>query len=422
MFRNIETYDEENTSLIEITTYEKEYEKKEVTGEEVSTNTEITEPFTILLLGIDSTDDGIGDASSYNGDAIMLLAVDPATLHVTMFSIPRDTYVPISCNNNLESKITHSGWNGEKCVISTIENWMDIKIDYYVKVNFTAVVNLVDEIGGIEIDIPYNFCEQDSNRRWKEYTVYVEKGLQNLNGEQALAYSRNRHPNPICGAKWSNYNSNDLIRGEHQQIVLNAILNKAVKNLSLDKLKNILNIIGKNVDTNMNINTMTSYYNVLKTIALDKDNVLNFERLTLSTYGKSLYDPLLNMYGMSMQIYYKDSFDKIVKEMKINLGLDEPEIIKTLSFSVNNPYKESIIGKGTYYQKDIEVVPNFKGKDLSVAQTWANNNGISLTVEYKSTTDEENNTIISQSINSTYRVDKITSPLKIVVAKNDLIE
>ena len=121
-----------------------------------------------------------------------------------------------------------------------------------------------------------------------------------------------------------------------------------------------------------------------------------------------------------MQIYYNDSFNAIVKEMKINLDLEKPEIIKTFNFSVNEIYKENTIGKGTFYQQDIEVVPNFKGKDLSIAQTWAINNGISLNVEYKDTNEEINNTIISQSIKPTYRMDKLdkNNPFKIVVAKN----
>ena len=171
----------------------------------------------------------------------------------------------------------------------------------------------------------------------------------------------------------------------------------------------------------MNVNTMTSYYDILKEIALDKGNVLNFEKLYLSTYGKNIYDPLLNIAGISMQIYYNDSFNEIVKAMKINLGLEDKEIIKTISFNINNPYKEKTIGKGTFYQKDIDIVPNFKGNTLSEVETWANSRGISLNVEYVDST-ETNNTVLSQSIVPTYRVDKINSVLKITIAKNTIYE
>ena len=376
------------------------------------------DPITILVLGMDSTIKDISKVTSFNADSIMLITFNPNTYNATMVSIPRDTYVPISCNNNLESKITHSGWNGESCVISTIENWMGINIDYYLKVNFTALVSLVDEIGGIEVNVPYSFCEQNSNREWGANTVYVEKGTQNLNGEQALALSRNRHPNLRCGEKWSNYYSSDIVRGENQQLVLNALINKIVKTLSLDKIYSLLDIIGTNVDTNIQVNEMTLYYNTLKKIALNSENVINFEKLQLSTYGKSLYDPLLRMGGMSMQIYYKDSFNAVVNEMKTNLGLKEPDLIKTFAFSINNPYKNIAIGSGNFNQSDIQVVPNFTGKDKSIAESWANANGITVVLEYKDSSEVDTNVVISQSIMSTYRVDKIDKsiPLKLTVS------
>ena len=243
------------------------------------------EPFTVLLLGMDSTIKDISTVTSFNADSIMLITFNPKTYNATILSVPRDTYVPIGCLKGLpKSKITHSGWNGESCVIKTINKWMDIDVDYYVKVNFTALVSLVDSIGGIEVDVPYSFCEQNSNREWGENTVYVKKGIQTLNGEQALALSRNRHPNPgMCSAEWTNYYSDDIIRGQNQQLVINALINKIVKNLSLDKIYSIIEAIDTNVDTNMQIDKITSYYNVAKELALktlnNNDNLINFERL-----------------------------------------------------------------------------------------------------------------------------------------------
>lgn len=421
IFSTIDTYKNINTETKEITSKSKSSKK-----EDDKSSKDKDEPFTILLLGMDSTIKDISTVTSFNADSIMLVTFNPKTYNATILSIPRDTYVPISCiSGKPESKITHSGWNGESCVINTIENWMDIKIDYYIKVNFTALVNLVDAIGGIEIDVPYSFCEQNSNREWGENTVYVKQGHQTLNGEQALALSRNRHPNPSqCSSEWTNYYSDDIIRGQNQQLVLNAVINKAIKNLSLDKLYSILKIIDTNVDTNMQINEITNYYSTAKEIALNSNNnAISFERLQLSTYGKYLYDPLLNIAGISMQIYYKESFNEIVNEMKTNLGLIEPTLIKTFSFSINNPYKEQIIGKGTFNQDDIKTVPNFVGKDVSIAQIWANENGISMIIEYETNNTVANNIVISQSINPTYRLDKIgnNQTFKIVVSNNSNI-
>lgn len=421
IFSTIDTYKNISTETKKIVSKSKTSKK-----EDDKTSKGKDEPFTILLLGMDSTIKDISTVTSFNADSIMLITFNPKTYNATILSIPRDTYVPISCiNGRPESKITHSGWNGESCVISTIEDWMDIKIDYYIKVNFTALVSLVDSIGGIEVDVPYSFCEQNSNREWGQNTVYVKKGHQTLNGEQALALSRNRHPNPsYCSSEWTNYYSDDIIRGQNQQLVLNAVINKAIKSLSLDKIYSILKIIDTNVDTNMQINEITNYYSTAKEIALktlnNNNDIINFERLQLSTYGKYLYDPLLNISGISMQIYYKESFNEIINEMKTNLGLIKPTLIKTFSFSIKSPYKEQIIGTGSFNQEDIKTVPNFVGKDVSIAQNWANENGISMIIEYEENNTIANNLVISQSINPTYRLDKIGSnqTFKIVVSNN----
>ena len=175
----------------------------------------------------------------------MLITFNPTTLNSTILSIPRDTYVPISCfSGKRKNKITHAAWYGEDCMINTIQDFTGITIDYYVKINFKGVVKLVDTLGGIEVDVPFSFCEQNSNREWGENTVYVEEGLQTLNGEQALALDRNRHPNPsMCSSKWTNYTSNDFIRGQNQQLVVKALLNKVKDIRSLDTVYELLDAL-----------------------------------------------------------------------------------------------------------------------------------------------------------------------------------
>lgn len=85
-------------------------------------------------------------SSSSNSDTLIVVTFNPDTLTATMLSIPRDSYVPISCNGNAKSKITHAGWQGVSCVENTIENFLDIDIDYYVKLNFKGLVGLVDAL------------------------------------------------------------------------------------------------------------------------------------------------------------------------------------------------------------------------------------------------------------------------------------
>jgi len=384
------------------------------------------EPFTILILGIDSIYDDISKVTAFNADSIMLVTFNPKTYNSTIISIPRDTYVPIACiKNKPSSKITHSGWNGESCVVSTLEEFLNIKIDYYVKVNFTGVVNLVDALGGIEVDVPYSFCEQNSKREWGNKTVYVKKGLQNLTGEQALALSRNRHPNPgQCSSEWTNYYTDDIIRGQNQQLIINALLNKVVNNMNLDKIYSVLDVVGKNIDTNMQVNEMTSYYNLIKEISLNSlgnnNSTLSFERLYLSTYGKTIYDPLMNL-PLSNQVYYLDSFNAIKNEMQVNLGLIDPAMIKNVKFSINDTYTPTTIGKGTFNQSDIETVPYFIGKDVSIAREWAKSKNIEFIIEYEEVTVGVNNSVLSQSIPSSYIVSNITGGTKLKVKISKLI-
>ena len=413
MYSNINTYSNIKNDTISIISKSETIEKDD---DNIIINS--TDPFTILILGIDSTTEDISKITSFNGDSLMLITFNPTTYNATITSIPRDTYVPIACvKNTPSSKITHSGWYGESCLIKTIENWIGININYYVKVNFTGVVNLVDALDGVEVNVPYSFCEQNSKREWGENTVYVKKGLQTLNGEQALALSRNRHPNPDkCSSEWTNYYSDDIIRGQNQQLVINALINKIVKNVSLEKIYSLLDILGKNIDINMKINEITSYYKLAKDIALNNNkNAINFDRLYISTYGKNLYDPLLNMAGMSIQIYYEESLKEVIKAMKTNLELEKPEIIKEMNFSINSMYTSPKIGIGNYTQQNIDTVPNFINKDKSIALSWGEEKGINIKVEYIDTNEGINDSIISQSIPSTYIVDNITSSLTIKV-------
>lgn len=392
---------------------------KTVKKENNTVNKDKNEPFSILILGIDSIESNISKVTSFNADSLMLVTFNPNTYNATIVSIPRDTYTPISClKSKAKSKITHSGWYGASCVVETVKELMDIEIDYYVKINFKGVVNLVNAVDGIEIDVPYNFCEQNSERLWGDKTVYVEAGLQTLNGEQALAFARNRHPNPTyCSSKWTNYSSDDFVRGQNQQLLINALINKIATTANLSKIYSILDILGDNMDTNMNTDDILSYYNLVKDIALNSlsnKNIISFNRLYLSTYGKYIYDSLMNA-SLSNQVYYTDSLNAIKNEMKKNLELEEKDLIKTFSFSVNKPYVEPKIGRGTFTQTDIKTVPNFKGKDKLEAINWAKDNNIDVSIEYEEVAEGINDTVIKQSIPASYIVSGINANTKLTI-------
>ena len=329
----------------------------------------LTEPFTILLMGVDSTDDKIVN-SSYNGDALMVLTYNPNTYTTTILSIPRDSYVNISCMNNRKNKITHSAWYDEECIVDTINNTFNINIDYYVKINFKGLVNLVDNLGGIEVDVPYSFCESDSNRLWGANTVYVKEGLQTLDGEQALALARNRHPWPeFCDSKWTNYYSSDIIRGQNQQLVLTELLNKIKDIKSISKLEELLDIIKDNTITNLTTNNILSFYNTSKDL-----NKIEFQKLYLNGYDKYIYDyDYISNKGTKLTLYnyvpYKDSIDLISSAMQDNLD--------------GNLIVGDTIGEVTG-DEDIILMPDFTDKPYYEAEKFCNDHNIKFNINYVS--------------------------------------
>ena len=333
MFETMDDYKNISSDTKVIYTKEKKLKK------ENEVNKSIKEPFTVLLMGVDSTLDGLSSNASSNGDALILLTFNPNTLSATMLSIPRDSYVPIACfTNQKKNKITHAAWGGAECMINTISNFLDVDIDYYVKMNFKGVVSLVDALGGIEVDVPYSFCEQNSNRKWGQNTIYVEKGLQKLNGEQALALARNRHPNPAyCGSKWTNYTSDDFVRNQNQQKIIKGTI-ESFKNInSIDKVSNILNVVSNNLDTSFSTNQLLSFYNIFKDTFISKDNSINIEQLVLRGYGAMIYE---ESFGMELWSYvlHDESVNSVKKAMKVNLEVEEPSIIKEFDYLPTNPY------------------------------------------------------------------------------------
>ena len=356
----------------------------------LSSNKKFDEPLTFLLLGVDSETDGLNANAAFNGDTLMIITFNPTTLQTTMVSIPRDTYVPIVCRNNEYSKINSSAAYGTNCVIDTIENFLDIEIDYYVKINFKGVVELVEALDGIEVDVEaptYNankydgkMCEQNSDRQFGNKLVCIEPGLQTLNGEQALAYARNRHL----------YIGSDLDRIRHQQQVVEAIAKKTLSFSSIKDFQEILNAISNNIATNMDTNTMLSGYNVIKNMVanvLSGEDLLSINKAYLETYSLRVYLPNSSI-STSAQGYYVDSLKDIQRALKITLGLEEEEEIKTFSFSVNEEYEVYSPGKGYRNEQSISLMPNLIGKTLTEAEEFCTETGIKLDYKYVDAGDQ----------------------------------
>ncbi len=347
-------------------------------------NKDFNEPLTFLFLGVDSEGDGLNANAAFNGDTLMLMSFNPKTLDAILLSIPRDTYVPIACNHNNYAKINSSAAYGTSCVISTINNLLGINIDYYVKINFKGVVDLVEAVGGVEVDVEApsymadkyggKVCEQNSDRQFGNKLVCMNPGMQTLNGEQALAYARCRHM----------YIGSDLDRVKHQQQVVEALANKAMHFSSIKEFQNILNAVSKNIATNMDTDTILSGYNVAKNVLGNKlsgKDSINIEKATLETYSLNVYVPSQGR-NTSAQGYYKDSLLDIQKSFNVILGKEKKELIKTFSFSVNETYEKSAPGKGKRTGASGELLPSFVGKTVSEVESFGNSHNIKINVRY----------------------------------------
>jgi polyisoprenyl-teichoic acid--peptidoglycan teichoic acid transferase len=419
MFDEIDEYKNIASETKIIYKKEKTYTKDEIaklTGEDtnISSSDKIDEPFTVLVMGIDSTASTLKKNASGNGDALMLLTFNPKTLNATILSIPRDTYVPIACfTNQKENKITHAAWNGASCMIKTIENFTGIDIDYYVKVNFQGVVKLVDAMDGIEVDVPLDFCESNSKRATSEdKLICLKEGKQTLNGEQALALARHR----------KTLLTGDLQRGVNQQLVIQGMLNKVKSIKSAGQMLKILDMVSQNIDTNFTTNQILSFYDIAKNLVLtssESSNLINIRQLYLSGSSQMIYD---ERSGLVLYNYIpnESSLNQIVKAMKDNLSAEPNLDVKRMDFNIEEEYEMETIGTDNLSATSTyTLLPNFVGKSESYAINWLSSNGVSYEIKENIITSGTDGIVTDQSYPENKRIDLISG--KIVITVNRLM-
>ena len=357
-------------------TYSKEMKTTSVIEK---TNVKVTEPFTILLIGVDSEKSTLNFNAGFNSDTLMLVSFNPKTLSATVFSIPRDTYVPI-CNKGFSSKINSASAYGGSCVVKTVENLTGINIDFYAMINFEGVVELVDALGGITVDVQKpdsnkyggQVCEQNSKRQFGSNLVCMNPGVQKLNGEQALAYSRCRHL----------YTISDFARIAHQQDVVQAMANELKEMKSVNDFYAVLEAVSKNMVTNMSTASMLNLYNVFKAALIDANNgsMINVQKTYLTGYNLTMIVPNISRtFSVYTYQYYESSLNEITDALKVTLELKKPTTIKTFSFSANKTYEQMVIGKSYSSTSKNEALPNFVGKTLDYAKEWCQARGIAVT-------------------------------------------
>ena len=214
------------------------------------------DPISILLFGVDQRE---GDRG--RPDSLILLTANPGDKSIKMVSIPRDTYTEI-IGKGIKDKINHSyTYGGVDMTIKTVENFLDVPIDYYMEVNMDGFKDLVDAVGGVTVDNTLDFSYEGT-----DFPV----GKLELNGGEALKYSRMRALDP----------QGDLGRQERQRKIIKAFIKEAVQIDTLTNYGSILEVIGKNVKTNLTFEEMKD---IQKFYSQTRDNL---EQIHINGSGK----------------------------------------------------------------------------------------------------------------------------------------
>lgn len=244
------------------------------------------EPFSVLLLGIDTGDDGRVEQG--RSDTTIVATVNPRDKQTTLVSLARDTYVDIP-GQGKQDKLNHAyAFGGASLAMDTVENYLNIPINHYVSINMAGLKELVNAVGGIEVNNNLTFSQDGY-----DFTI----GKISLNGEQALSYSRMRYEDP----------NGDYGRQERQRKVIEGIVQKVLSLNSVSNYQEILTAVSDNMKTDLSFDDM-------KKIALDYR----------SAFGKVKQDQLQGtgfmQDGVSYQRVDEQELTRVQQELKNQLN------------------------------------------------------------------------------------------------------
>jgi polyisoprenyl-teichoic acid--peptidoglycan teichoic acid transferase len=283
------TFQAANDSFEELARGEKSKLRKEAV-------TVSKDPISILLMGVESYSSGGGERG--RTDTLIVATINPKDQTMKLLSIPRDTRVTIA-GKGKKSKINHAYvYGGKEATIETVEDFLEIPIDYYATVSFEGFKDIIDEIGGVTVDVPFDFWEK-SDVTGKR--IYFKEGKMKLDGEEALAYARMRKRDP----------RGDFGRNERQQQIITAVVDKLTSPTMLLKLDDVARHIGDNVQTNLRVS---------EALAIQKSypdfNSSKIEKLTIKGHDEYIDG-----------VYYfepnEESLEKVKKTLKKHLKQDK---------------------------------------------------------------------------------------------------
>lgn len=262
------------------------YSKEYVTEINSPENSDITRnTFNVYVSGIDT----YGSITTKSrSDVNMIMTVNPTTKTILLTSIPRDYYIPFNVLGGQRDKLTHSGLYGVNETMQNVASYFGIDIDYFIRVNFDSLIDIVDSLGGIEVYNPQAF---------KNFEV----GKITLNGEEALAFSRERY----------SFEDGDKERGRNQMRVITGIINKVLSPAIISNYSELMDKLHVSFQTNMADEQIIS----LVRMQLDDMSPWTIQQQSVNGNGQTLYSPI---YGSDLYMMVPD--DKSVENAKVKIN------------------------------------------------------------------------------------------------------
>ncbi len=295
------------------------------------------EPFTVLITG---ENEGLADT-------IILVSVNPVSMDVTMSSIARDSYVPITCYNNGSSKINAAHAVSESCMVATVEQLMGVKVDYTVEFNFASVIQVVDAVGGLDIYSPVSFTAQCWDLTIDDLVqLPIEEGYQHLTGQLALGWVRERYA----------FADGDFARQQHQQEAIEQIVTKVMATRNPNTYLQILDAAGDNIKTNLTEQQMINFVSYAMNKAKRYYNgdspvgVFNIQSSRVTGYNSTIYDSSLDM-DLYIYVPYDGAISDTANRINRNTNLYAyAEPVGGVTWNAWEAYQPAAITSDYYYQ------------------------------------------------------------------------
>ncbi|SES01340.1 LCP family protein [Salisediminibacterium halotolerans] len=300
------------------------------------------DPVSVLFLGLDTRD---GDLSGLT-DAMILVTFNPDDESVKMLNIPRDSLVDIPGRAQTD-KINHAhAFGGIDLTLDTVEGLLDVPVDYFVSVNFDAFMEVVDEVGGIDVDAPMEVRDTD-NATYGE--IVIPKGEQTLDGEEALAYARMRKHDP----------EGDIGRGKRQKEIIESLIHETANVSNLTSFQPLLDTVERNTEMNIDFDTMMSLHHYA-------DSLAEIESLNLDGSGI-----------MRDDIYYyqldEESLHDTRQRLKLHLEMiDEAEEYAPEQAPAEH---EQVPEEAPVEEEPVEQEPNSEWEENEEQEQWNNAGG-----------------------------------------------